>query len=604
MRAGTLRGRKTIWLAVVALLSAAIALTAWGTGLLRSQELHSVDQRFQIRGTEATPDDIVVVDIDGATFSDLNEQWPFPRSLHARVIDQLRKAGAGVVAFDVQFTEPSEPKEDNALIAAVGRIGGMVLSTTETDRKGRTNVLGGDAFLETLDARAASTIVDTDPGGTIRRMLHTIDNLISFPVAVAEQVNGEEIGTGAFDVEDAAWIDFRGPPRTIRTVPYSKTMRGQIAPEVFRGKTVVIGSSAPSLQDVHPTSTSSDDVMSGPEVQANAIWTVLNDFPLRSTSGFIEIVLIVLLSVTAPALMLRLGPFPAIGITVIAGGAYLVLAQIAFNGGTIMPVFYPMLGLSLASVGSLGASYLDSAFERQRVRDTFARFVPESVVSEVLERTDGDLRLGGVRRECTVLFSDLRGFTTFAERLEPDRVIEVLNHYLSAMSDEIMDQGGTLVAYMGDGIMAVFGAPIKQDDHADRALRAARAMIGERLDGFNAWMEQEGLGDGFQMGVGLNSGTVMSGQVGSERRIEYTAIGDTTNTAARLEGMTKGTPHALFLSEATRQALVNEPADLELVGDHEVRGRKEPITLWTLGPCDAGKIGTAETVKGGNEESD
>ena len=120
------------------------------------------------------------------------------------------------------------------------------------------------------------------------------------------------------------------------------------------------------------------------------------------------------------------------------------------------------------------------------MRDTFARFVPESVVTEVLDRTDGDLRLGGVRRQGTVLFSDLRGFTTFAETLEPDRVIEALNRYLTEMSDAIMDHGGTLVAYMGDGIMAVFGAPLEQDDHADRALAAAREMLDERLVDFNA----------------------------------------------------------------------------------------------------------------------
>ena len=125
--------------------------------------------------------------------------------------------------------------------------------------------------------------------------------------------------------------------------------------------------------------------------------------------------------------------------------------------------------------------YVTTAFERERVRDMFSRFVPENVVDEVLARTDEELRLGGVQRDGTVMFSDLRGFTSFAEALPPEQVIDVLNHYLSEMSDAILDHGGTLVAYMGDGIMAVFGAPIEQDDHADRALAAAREMLGERL---------------------------------------------------------------------------------------------------------------------------
>jgi adenylate cyclase len=160
-------------------------------------------------------------------------------------------------------------------------------------------------------------------------------------------------------------------------------------------------------------------------------------------------------------------------------------------------------------------------------------------------------------------------------------VIAALNRYLTAMSEAILDHGGTLVAYMGDGIMAVFGAPLKQEDHADRALAAARDML-SRLQGFNEALREDGLHEGFKMGIGLNSGPVMSGNVGSERRLEYTALGDTTNTAARLEGMTKGTPHQLFLADSTRDALLQRPDDLIEVGEFEVRGRKATIKLWSL----------------------
>jgi adenylate cyclase len=149
------------------------------------------------------------------------------------------------------------------------------------------------------------------------------------------------------------------------------------------------------------------------------------------------------------------------------------------------------------------------------------------------------------------------------------------------MSEAILDHGGTLVAYMGDGIMAVFGAPLQQDDHADRALAAARDMLA-RLEGFNGWLQSEELHQGFKMGIGLNTGAVMSGNVGSERRLEYTALGDTTNTAARLEGMTKGTPHQLYVADSTRAALRTPADDLVEVGDFEVRGRKAKITLWSL----------------------
>jgi class 3 adenylate cyclase/CheY-like chemotaxis protein len=216
--------------------------------------------------------------------------------------------------------------------------------------------------------------------------------------------------------------------------------------------------------------------------------------------------------------------------------------------------------------GCLTRKRLDD-LERERVRDIFSRFVPEQVVDEVLRRTDDDLRLSGVTLDGTVMFSDLRDFTPFAESLPADIVIEVLNRYVSEMSDAILDNGGTLVAYMGDGIMAVFGAPIEMAGHADCALAAAR---------------ENGLGDGFRMGIGLSSGPIMSGTVGSERRLEYTTVGDTTNTAARLEAMTKNTPYPIFIADSTRRSLRQPPEDLVFADELDVRGKRSKVRLWTL----------------------
>jgi adenylate cyclase len=141
---------------------------------------------------------------------------------------------------------------------------------------------------------------------------------------------------------------------------------------------------------------------------------------------------------------------------------------------------------------------------------------------------------------------------------------------------------GTLIAYMGDGIMAVFGAPLEQPDHADRALAAATEMIDARLDAFNAWIAEHGHDHRFVMGVGINSGPVMAGNIGSEQRVEYTALGDTTNTASRLEGMTKGSGHMLFIADSTRERLHSPPSDLVLVGELEIRGRVAPVPVWTI----------------------
>jgi adenylate cyclase len=220
--------------------------------------------------------------------------------------------------------------------------------------------------------------------------------------------------------------------------------------------------------------------------------------------------------------------------------------------------------------------------ERERMREVFSRFVPEHVVDDVLERTDEDLRLGGSRGVGTVMFTDIREFTAFTERTQPDRVIDLLNEYFGEMIDAIFHHGGTLVGYLGDGLLAVFGAPIPLDDHADRALAAAREMLAVRLPRFNRRVRERTLGNGFEMGIGLNSGLFIAGNVGSARRLEYTVYGDTVNTASRIEGMTKTTRQSVLIADSTRQALLRPPSDLVHVGEFDVRGKQSSIRLWTI----------------------
>ncbi|MEU3561357.1 MULTISPECIES: response regulator [unclassified Kitasatospora] len=218
--------------------------------------------------------------------------------------------------------------------------------------------------------------------------------------------------------------------------------------------------------------------------------------------------------------------------------------------------------------------------EQDRIRGMFARFIPPPIVDKVLLQVDEDLRLKGEKRTATIMFADLRGFTSWAEDSAPDLVISTLNQYLGSMSDVILDHGGTLVSYLGDGIMAAFGAPIEQEFHADLALAAARTMDRDALPAFNAWLRQEGLGTGFRIGIGLNSGPVMSGTVGSARRLEYAAVGDTTNTASRLEQMTKDASHAILLSGETYSMLSSPPDDLVFVGDLPLRGKRSTVGVW------------------------
>jgi adenylate cyclase len=566
-------------LIAAAVLIAAAGVASYGFDLLENEELDSVDTRFSIRGDRDAPEEIVFVEIDDSTFNVLKSQFPLPRIHHANVINNLAADGAKAIAYDVQFTEPGpDPKQDNALVLSVRRAGNVVLATTEVAEDGSTRIFGGGAGLEFSRGVPSESGYPNDPEGVIRRMDFDVAGLDSFPIASAQTYLGREVDKPD---GDTAWIDYPGGPGTIESIPFWRVESGEFDPGMFEGKIAVVGASAVSLQDLHPTSTTGDDPMPGPEIHASAMDTILNGFPLDEAPGWTAVLAILFFGLLPPLLALRWSALRAVLVTAVALLLYLVMAQFLFNGGTILVVVYPALAALLSSIAAMVLYGLTTAFERERARDAFARFVPESVVGEVLDQADG-VRLGGVRKEGTVLFSDLRGFTSFAEHREPDEVIDILNRYLTAMSDSILDHGGTLVAYMGDGIMAVFGAPVDQDDHADRALAAGKDML-VRMEDFNDWLKQEWDADGFKMGVGLNTGPVMSGNVGSERRLEYTAIGDTTNTAARLEGMTKGTPYQLYFAESTKAALVREPPeDPEQVGDFEVRGRKDKISLWTL----------------------
>ncbi|MFL5826335.1 MAG: CHASE2 domain-containing protein [Thermoleophilaceae bacterium] len=575
---GGRRKLRGFMLVAVVLASVATTIAAYSFHVLRQPERSTVDARFAIRGSEGPPKDVVVVQIDDSTFNRLGVQWPFPRSLHGELIDRLSAAGARVIAFDVQFTEATTKREDGALIDAVGRAQTLVLATTEVDPGGLTRIFGGDAVLHSLKARPADSVLPPDSGGVIRRMPYSVDKLGSFGVVTAERYLGHRVNHPA---SGTAWIDFRGPPGTVRTVSYGDVITGRVPRSVFQGKIVVVGPSAPSLQDVHPTSTTGNSLMSGAELQANTVDTALRGFPLDSTARWVDILLIVLFGVV-PLAGLRLGVLRGALAMIALGALYAVAVQLAFDSGTILPFFYPVVALLLSTVGALAISYITAAFERERVREIFARFVPAKVVDEVLEQTDGTLRLGGEASECTVLFSDLRGFTTFSETRDAADVIEILNRYLGEMTAAIMSHGGTLVSYIGDGIMAVFGAPIEQPDHADRALAAAREMLGPRLDAFNSWMREQGVADRFAMGVGLNTGVVVTGNVGSQERLEYTAIGDTTNTASRLEGMTKGSGFHLFMADSTIRSMISRPDDVVFVDELPVRGRSKPVEVWSV----------------------
>lgn len=586
----------------VTLVAVGIGLIADATHLLGRSELQTVDARYSIRGTHRPPSNIVFVAISPEAEQELERdnlvaRWPLPRKYDAEILDHLRLAGAKTIAMDMEFIHESNPVEDNDLIEAVARAHGkVVLATANVTSSGETAIFGGSPrLLSELGVHPAEIRLKEDTDASVRRFKREYNHLGSFPVVAAEVFTGRPIPVSTFE-DGTLPINYAGPPGTFRSISYAKVLRGDFPAGFFSGALVIVGASSPILQDLHATPFS--EITPGPEIWANAAATLLEGVPLRFAPGALNVVLVAILGIVIPLGSLRLRQWRVLLGALALGVLFTVAVQVAFDDGLIVSYVYPLLALALGTLGTLAVLYLSESIERARVHDLFSRFVPADVVDQVVASAGDNLRLGAVERECTVLFSDLRGFTSFSEKLPATRVIEVVNCYLNEMTEAILDAGGTLISYMGDGIMAVFGAPLEQPDHADRALRAAREMLWSRLDCFNDWIGEQGHTHRFVMGVGLNSGPVMAGNIGSEQRVEYTALGDTTNTASRLEGMTKGSGHMLFVSDSTRQSMRSSPADLVLVGEFEVRGRTEPMTVWTLRDRndDAAEVVVAETA--------
>jgi CHASE2 domain-containing sensor protein/predicted Ser/Thr protein kinase len=390
MRQALWQRRKAVLLLAVALIAAGLGTLAYTNHLLRRPEQETIDARFQIRGTERhRTAGLVLVNIDAATFNyfrnrNMQAQWPFPRRYHARVIDELHRAGAKVIAFDVQFTEPTDQADDNALIEAVAHAHNVVLSTTEVGPHGSTDVLGGEEVLRQVDARAANTSVIPDSDGVIRNMQYSIGGLKTFGVTVAEADIGRTVPASLFGgVSNPVPIDYAGPPGTVRSISFSRVYDGQFPAGMFTGKIVIVGASAPTLQDLHQTPMSGSAPMAGDEVLANAAATVLAGIPLRKASSSVTVLLIVVLALLICVAGLGLG---TLGVALTGLGTlalWTLSTQLAFDSGTVLDYSDPAASLLLATGGTVLVGLWADGRERRRLRNLFAGD-SASVVEEVL----------------------------------------------------------------------------------------------------------------------------------------------------------------------------------------------------------------------------
>lgn len=347
------------------LVAAALTVAALATGLLAAAEDGMLDQRFRWRGTEPATQ-VAVIAVDDVTFSALEHPWPLPRSLYGDAVDRLHAAGAREIVLDIQFTEPTSEREDTALYDAIDRAGGAVLATSESDGHGGTNVLGGDENLAAIGAQAGAGNLPDEREGVLRHFGYSVAQLKSLAVVVAAR-RGDRVDPARFPA-DGALIDFHGPPGTVPTYSLSALLDGKVPAAALRGRTVVIGATAPTVQDVHVTAVS-DAPMSGPEIQANAISTLFRGLPLREAPLWLGVLVTALMAFLVPLLALRVRPLIAALSAPLLGLGWVAGAQVAFSAGVVLPVIAPLLGLTLAAVAVVAASHLLETAARLRMRD-------------------------------------------------------------------------------------------------------------------------------------------------------------------------------------------------------------------------------------------
>jgi serine/threonine-protein kinase len=336
-------------LAVAALAAVSVGV-AHQAGIGRGLELESVDARFRIRGPITPPADIVLVQVDETTLSEMQQRWPFPRAVQADLIDRLAAAKPRAIAIDLQYTEPTTEDDDNALIEAIDSADGVVLATTTVDDQGATNVLGGDDVVSDIGARVGSALMPLDADGAIRRAAYQLEGLESFAVVTAEVATNRQVDP--FD-EDRTWIRYVGPPQTLPSYSYSQVLKGRFPPATFENKIVVVGTEALRLKDASTTSTTDGSLMSGPEVQGNAIATVLANLPLRSAPGIVGLALIALMAALVPLAAVLVRPLIALAVGALAGIAWLPAAQALFSTGVIVPVVHPLAACAAGVIGVL-----------------------------------------------------------------------------------------------------------------------------------------------------------------------------------------------------------------------------------------------------------
>jgi adenylate cyclase len=575
-------------------------------GLFTTLDLRAVDLLFALRGVEQPQAPIVIVSIGEDSFDELNLAWPWPRSLHAELLDRLKVGHPAAIGFDIAFPEPSArgSADDRTFAEAIGRAGNVILAAALTTIEEASYAkVDLNPPIPVLRERAAgyglvNFLVDDDAFVRTAEIEHNHQGqrLPSFALAlahVAAQAGVQRAPTPGHDV----LINFRGGPKSYPTIPYYQILRGEVRPEIFTGKIVLVGATSPVLHDLFPTPFAARGDMPGVEIQANFLETLLRGIPIRRAPGGVGIILTLAAAIAAVWLTLRYRPVLALALVGVFAAGFLTLAYGLFAGSRLV---VPVLLVPTALLFGFGATLLESFILEQRQRtmlmQLFSRHVSPEVADAIWAQRDAFLaggRLSSQKLVATVLFTDLKGFTGISERMDTHALMDWINGYMEVMAKLVTQYGGVVDDYFGDAIKANFGVPFARASEAERARDAVNAVecalaMGKELQRLNAQWQAQSL-PAVAMRIGICTGEVVAGCVGSAERLKFTTIGDTVNTASRLESYEKDlegpdprqSPCRILVAETT-QAYLGNRFWTQRAGSLQLKGKERPLTVYRV----------------------
>jgi adenylate cyclase len=534
-------------------------------------------------GGEQPLDNVVIIGIDDESLQKLG-RWPWERGNFTKLLNFLDQSE--VVGFDIGFFEPSSLSSDSEFAAAVEKAGNVVLPIEFTEFKSEKNQMRGTKFLRPIpqlkDAAASLGYINvmTDADGITRAVNFGISgDYEPFAYAVLREYVPKSV-----EKQERFLINYVGRPGSYRTYSFYDVLNRRYDKSEFKNKLVLVGATAPDLHDNYFVPTSYGVAMPGVEINANIVQQLLTGKTLRPASDYLTIFLIFLAAVGVALAVFYFSEVFSVALCVGAVLVYFFISIFAFDTGLILNLVYIPVTIVLVYTSVMIFLYVSERKSRKKILGAFEKYVSKNVIAHMLEHPEL-LSLGGEKRTITIFFSDIRGFTSISERLSPEQLVRLLNEYLAEMTDIIFRHDGVVDKYMGDAIMAFWNAPLNQRDHAELACLASLEMEKRLFELQKKW-RSSGVPE-IDIGIGINTGPAVVGNMGSYERFDYTAMGDTVNIGSRLEALNKHYGTRIIISENTinalkRKNLRSKKFLVRMLDRVVVKGKKEPVLLYEL----------------------